>query len=223
MYLIPFEYGVFRRISKFLAAFILLAVPATAETVRIVALGDSLTAGYGLQTEDGFVPRLQAFLDDKNVDAMIVNAGVSGDTSAGGLERVNWALQGEVHGMILALGANDMLRGFSPKLTKENLSQIIEIAIEKDIDVLLVGVEATQNFGPTYKASFDALYAELEATYGVPLYDNFLGAISRDRTIEEMRPYLQPDGLHPNVKGVQMIVDEIGWPVMGLIDGMDHW
>ncbi len=223
MHLNLLKYGVFRAVSKFLAVFIFFAQPVTAETVQIVALGDSLTSGYGLQDGQGFVPRLQAFLDDKNVDAVIVNAGVSGDTSAGGLERANWALQGDVHGMILALGANDMLRGFSPKLTKENLSQIIEIAIEKNIDVLLVGVEASQNFGPTYKKSFDALYSELETTYGVQLYGNFLGAISRDRTIEEMRPYLQPDGLHPNAEGVQMIVDEMGWSVMGLIDRMDHW
>lgn len=214
------EYGPFRSISKLLAAIILLAGPAFADPVKIVALGDSLTAGYGLPTEDGFVPQLQAFLDDQRVEAVIVNAGISGDTSAGGLERANWVMQPDVDGMILALGANDMLRGFSPKITRKNLSGIIEIALAKEIDVLLVGIEATQNFGPTYKREFDGLYAELAETYGVELYENFMAAISRDRDLETMRPFMQRDGLHPNADGVALMVEEMGPVVMGLIDRM---
>ncbi|MDP7151438.1 MAG: arylesterase [Paracoccaceae bacterium] len=214
------EYGPFRAVSKLLAVIFLLSAPAYAEPVKIVALGDSLTAGYGLAAEDGFVPQMQAFLDNQGVDAVIVNAGVSGDTSAGGLERANWVMPPDVDGLILALGANDMLRGFSPKLTRRNLSQIIEIAQGKEIAVLLVGIESTQNFGPTYKASFDGIYAELQKTYGVDLYENFMAAIARDRDLEAMRPYMQRDGLHPNADGVGLIVGDMGWSVMELIDRM---
>lgn len=218
-----FEYGVFRAFSKVALALMLWIGVANAEPVKIVALGDSLTQGYGLAAEDGFVPRLQAWLDDQNVEAEIINAGVSGDTSTGGLERVNWVLQGEVHGMILALGGNDMLRGFPPELTKANLAKIIEIADEKNIDVLLIGMEASSNYGPTYKAEFDAIYSELEHIYGVQTYGNFLGAIARDRTLEDMQIYMQGDGLHPNAEGVKLIVDELGWSVLGLIDRLDHF
>lgn len=216
------EYGPFRSISKLLGVIFLLGGPAFAEPVKIVALGDSLTAGYGLPLEQGLVPQLQAFLDDQDVQAEIVNAGISGDTSAGGLERANWVMQPDVDGLILALGANDMLRGFSPKITRANLSQIIEIALGKEINVLLVGIEASQNFGPTYKREFDGLYEELETTYGVDLYGNFMAAISRDRDLEGMRPFMQPDGLHPNADGVALVVDELGWSVMGLIDRMAY-
>jgi len=215
-----FEYGVFRSISKLVLGLFLALSAANAEPVKIVALGDSLTAGYGLPPEDGFVPQLQALLDAQGVQAQIVNAGVSGDTTAGGLERVNWVLAGGADGMILALGGNDMLRGFPPELTRGNLAKIIETAQAQDIDVLLVGVEASQNYGPTYKAQFDAIYGALAETYGIDLYENFLGAIARDRTLEEMRPLMQADGLHPNAEGVGLIVDEMGKAVMGLIEGM---
>lgn len=113
-----------------------------------------------------------------------------------------------------------MLRGFSPKITHENLSQIIEIALGKEIAVLLVGIEATQNFGPTYKREFDGPYAVLAEDYGLELFENFMAPISRDRDLEGMRPFMQPDGLHPKADGVALVVEELGWSVMGLIDGM---
>lgn len=213
-----FKYGVFRSISKLVLGLFLSITAANAEPVKIVALGDSLTAGYGLATHEGFVPRLQAWLDAQGVQALIINAGVSGDTTAGGLERVNWVLAGGADGMIVALGGNDMLRGFPPELTRGNLAKIIETAQEQEIDVLLVGVEASQNYGPSYKAQFDAIYADLAETYDVPLYENFLATIARDRTLEEMRPLMQTDGLHPNAEGVQLIVNDMGPSVMGLIE-----
>jgi acyl-CoA thioesterase-1 len=215
-----FKYGVFRSISKLVLGLFLSITAANAEPVKIVALGDSLTAGYGLATHEGFVPRLQAWLEAQGAQAQIVNAGVSGDTTAGGLERVNWVLAGGADGMIVALGGNDMLRGFPPELTQDNLAKIIEAATAKDIDVLLVGVEASQNYGTTYKAQFDAIYRTLAETYDVPLYENFLAPIARDRTLEEMRPLMQADGLHPNAEGVQVIVNGMGPSVMRLIEGM---
>lgn len=215
-----FEYGPFRSISKLLAAIILLCGPAFAEPVKIVALGDSLTAGYGLPLEQGLVPQMQAYLDARGLEVVLVNAGVSGDTSAGGLERANWVMQPDVDGLILALGANDMLRGFSPKITSANLSKIIEIALGKEIDVLLVGIEATQNFGPTYKREFDGLYAVLAEEFGVRLFENFMAPISRGRDLEGMRPFMQPDGLHPNADGVALVVEELGEVVGEWVGGM---
>jgi len=216
-------YGLRRWGGKAAVAVILSGSPLHAEQITIVALGDSLTQGYGLPQGAGFVPVLERWLRDQNVDVKVQNAGVSGDTTSGGLERADWALAGTVHGVILAMGGNDMLRGFPPELVRENLSKIIEIALAKDIDVLLVGMKATNNFGQTYKAAFDGLYPSLAEEYGVDFYPDFIGAIARDRSMGEMQAFLQRDGLHPNVQGVEMIVDEMGHAVLGLIDRMDHW
>ena len=216
-------YGLRQWCGKAAVAVILSATSVQAVQINIVALGDSLTQGYGLGTHEGFVPVLEGWLRDQNIDARITNAGVSGDTTSGGLERADWALSGDVHGVILAMGGNDMLRGFPPELVRANLAKIIEVAIAKDIDVLLVGMKAINNFGQGYKDAFDGLYPSLAEEYGVAFYADFIGAISRDRSMAEVQNYMQGDGLHPSAEGVQMIVDEIGFPVMGLIDRMDHW
>ena len=216
-------YGLRSWCGKAMLALLLTASSAQAVQINIVALGDSLTQGYGLPDWEGFVPVLEGWLQDQNVDARIINAGVSGDTSAGGLERAEWALYGDIHGVIIAFGGNDMLRGFPPELVRSNLAQIIEIAQGNDVDVLLVGMSATMNYGQDYKETFDAVYPSLAEEYGVDLYADFIGAISRDRNMAEIQEFMQGDGLHPTAEGVQMIVDEMGHSVLGLIDRMDHW
>lgn len=216
-------YGLRHWCGKVAVAVTLAATPVHAAQITIVALGDSLTHGYGLPHWEGFVPVLEEWLQDKNINVNINNSGVSGDTTAGGLERAEWELYGEVHGVILALGVNDMLRGLPPELVRSNLGQIIEIAQGYDVDVLLVGVKATNNFGQGYKDAFDSIYPSLAEEYGVDFYSDFIGAITRDRSLSEVQDYMQGDVLHPNAQGVEMIVDEMGFPVMGLIDRMDHW
>ena len=201
----------------------LTASAVQAERITIVALGDSLTQGYGLPDWEGFVPVMEGWLHAKGVDVQVNNAGVSGDTSAGGLERAEWALYGKVHGVIIAFGGNDMLRGFPPELVRSNLAQIIEIAQGYEVDVLLVGMSATLNYGQQYKDEFDAVYPSLAEEYGVALYPDFIGAITDGRTMAEIQEFMQGDGLHPTAEGVQMIVGEMGHSVLGLIDRMDHW
>ena len=134
---------------------LILPLQAMAEEVRILALGDSLTAGYGLPEESGFVPQLQGWLNDHGEDVVIVNAGVSGDTTAGGLSRVEWSLTPEIDAMIVALGGNDVLRGVDPASTRKNLEGILAVADARDLPVLVIGLQASRNFGADFKAAFD--------------------------------------------------------------------
>jgi acyl-CoA thioesterase I len=195
---------------------------AQAETVTIAALGDSLTQGYGLAQQDGFVPQLQSWLQDKGVDVVLINAGVSGDTTAGGASRVAWTLTSEVDGMIVALGGNDLLRGIDPEVSRENLDKILAVAAEANVRVLLVGMEAPGNYGPEYKASFDAIYPELAEQYGT-LYEAsfFTGITGETADPAQMRDFMQADGIHPNPEGVQRIVDTIGPRVLELIERIE--
>ena len=149
------QYGACQRISKATAVLLLSTTAVFAEPITIAAMGDSLTQGYGLQAEQGFVPQLQAWLDENGADAKIVNAGVSGDTTAGGLARAAWTLTPDVDAMIVALGGNDMLRGIDPAASKANLAGILDAAAAQDVDVLLIGMQAPGNFGPAYKEAFD--------------------------------------------------------------------
>ncbi len=189
-----------------LAIFSVFSLKAEAASpVRIVALGDSLTAGYGLESGQGFVSKLQEKLIAEGIQATINNAGVSGDTSAGGLSRVDWAVEGnpKPNLVIVALGANDMLRGLDPSVTKKNLSAILDKLKEKKIPVLLVGMQSPLNLGPFFKGKFNRIYKELADEYDVPLYPFFLEGVA-------MRgEYNQPDGIHPNQKGVEIMVDNI--------------
>ncbi len=197
--------------------FVLGAGAAVAE-VTIAALGDSLTAGYGLPTEDGFVPQMQGWLRYQGFDVTLVNAGVSGDTTAGGQSRVDWTLTSEVDGMILALGANDLLRGIDPTVSKANLRGILEAAREADVGVLLVGMEASSNFGLDYKQAFDAMFPALAAEFDVPLYPYwFEGLRGAGSTPVEVRDYMQPDGIHPNAEGVELIVEDMGPAVRNFV------
>lgn len=195
------------------------AGPAAAETV-IAALGDSLTHGYGLSPEDGFVPQLQRWLDDRGADVRLINAGVSGDTTAGGAARIAWTLTPEVDAVIVALGGNDVLRGIDPAVARANLDQILRTAVDADVDVLLIGIEVPANYGPEYKTAFDAIYADLADEYGALLVENFLGAILTPDP-SDMRVWLQEDGLHPNAEGVSRIVAAIGPSVLDLVQRAD--
>ena len=174
---------------------------AIAETpVKIVALGDSLTAGLGLPEKDGFVPRLQAALTAKGIAAAIMNAGVSGDTAAGGLARLDWSVPEGTDAVILELGANDMLRGFKPQVTRDALDKILQHLKERHIAVLLCGMRAAPNLGGDFTRSFEPIFPELAAKYGVLLYPFFLDGVAGDRSLN------QHDGLHPTAAGVDTIV-----------------
>lgn len=176
-----------------------------AEPVRIVALGDSLTAGYGMESGQDFATKLQEKLISEGIDAKVDNAGVSGDTSAGGLSRVDWAVDGDPKPrlVIVALGANDMLRGVDPAVTKKNLSAILDKLKDKDIPVLLAGMRSPMNLGPFFSGKFDRIYNELSDEYDVPLYPFFLDGVAMKAE------YNQGDGIHPNQKGVAIMVDNI--------------
>ena len=201
-----------------LAALCLLAAPAAAEEATIVALGDSLTQGYGLPEAEGFVPQMQDWLDARGAEVALVNAGVSGDTTAGGLARVEWSLTPEVDGMILALGGNDLLRGIDPAVSRANLRGILEAAEARDLPVLLVGLEATGNYGPDYKAAFDAMYPDLARAYDTLYAENFLAPLAEDGDPAAARRFLQSDGIHPNAEGVARIVAALGPKVVDLAE-----
>jgi acyl-CoA thioesterase-1 len=182
-----------------------LAAPARAEDgkVKVVALGTSLTAGYGLEQAEGFVPQLQAALEAKGLDVEVENAGVSGDTSAGGLARLDWSIDDDVDAVIVELGSNDALRGFDPQQTRDNLTAILEALAARDLPVLLTGMLAPPNLGEEYGAEFAAIYPDLASRYGVLFYPFFLEGVAADAALN------QPDGIHPNADGVQVIVEAI--------------
>lgn len=191
---------------------------AEAEPVTVAALGDSLTQGFGLTPNDGFVPQLQAWLDGQGADVQMINAGVSGDTTAGGLSRIEWTLTPDVDALIVALGGNDLLRGIDPAASRANLSGILQVADARGLPVLLVGMEAPSNYGAEYKAAFDAIYRELAEEFGALYHENFLGALldgnDRQTALTEL---MQSDAVHPNAAGVALIIADIGPQVMELV------
>ena len=196
-----------------------LARAAAADPVTIAALGDSLTQGYGLPDGEGLVPQLQAWLRARGHDVTVINAGVSGDTTAGGLSRIDWTLTPEVRGVIVALGANDMLRGVDPAAVRANLDGILKVADTRGVPVLLVGMAAAGNYGPGYKADFDAIYPDLAAAHGTLYLRDFLAGLAQPPSQEALaRQYLQPDGLHPNPAGVALMVASLGPEVEALLD-----
>jgi len=187
-----------------------------AEPVTITALGDSLTQGFGLPAEQGFVPQLEAWLRENGADVTLINAGVSGDTTAGGLARASWTLTPDVDAMIVTLGGNDFLRGIDPATSRANLTGILEAARGAEVDVLLVGMRAPGNYGPNYKTAFDTMYPELARDFDTLYLDNFFGGIGVSEPAEA-RAYMQADGVHPNAQGVLKIVESFGPLVMELI------
>ena len=191
---------------------------AAADAVKIVALGDSLTQGYGLPPEQGFVPQLQAWLSAQGAEATVVNAGVSGDTTAGGLERADWAMEPGTRALIVELGGNDMLRGLDPAEARGNLRGILDKARAKGLPVLLVGVTAPGNYGTDYKDAFDAIWPDLSAEYGTLVIPDFLGPIRAAVAAgTPMSDVVQEDGLHPSAKGVALIVAATGPKVVELL------
>ncbi|MBU2994453.1 arylesterase [Octadecabacter sp. 1_MG-2023] len=197
---------------------ILTVSMAQAETATIAALGDSLTQGYGLPIEDGFVPQLEAWLRAEGADVEVINAGVSGDTTAGGLSRVAWTLTPDVDALILNLGGNDLLRGIDPAVSRANLDGILQVATEAGVDVLLVGLDAPGNYGTDYEVAFEGMFPELAETYGADLYESFFAPLEADTNVTAARAaYMQADGIHPNAAGVARIVSGIGPSVLDLI------
>lgn len=214
------RYGAQRALGK---AFITLIfpisvaiTPAHAEVPEIVALGDSLTAGYGLAEGEGFVPQLQAWLATQGSAAKVVNAGVSGDTSAGGLSRLDWSLGDGTDALIVTLGGNDLLRGLDPAMTRSNIDQILTKAKARGLKVLLVGLPGPANFGPEWKAEFDAIFPDLAAKHGIALAPNFLAGLGGPDPVA-LQALMQPDQIHPNAEGVKKIVAVIGPQVQALL------
>jgi len=182
------------------------AAPAMAQgerPLRIVALGDSLTAGYGLSSQAAFPAQLQEALKARGHNVEIVNAGVSGDTAAGGLERLDWSVGEGVDGVILELGANDMLRGVDPAATKRSLETIVQRLKGRNIPVLMAGMLASRNLGPDYAARFDAIYPDIAKAHGLVLYPFFLDGVAGQRNLN------LADGIHPNPEGVKVIVERM--------------
>ena len=174
---------------------------------RIVVLGDSLTAGLGLPLASAFPTRLQRHLDDEALKYTVVNAGVSGDTSAGGLSRLDWALDGDVRVLVVALGGNDGLRGLPVNELSSNLSQIIERAQARGVKVALAGMEAPPNYGVEYTLEFHKAYPALAKKYQVPLIPFLLERVAG---ISDLN---QADGIHPTAEGAQIVADNV-WAVL---------
>jgi acyl-CoA thioesterase-1 len=205
-------YGSFRaavqtllRIAGFsaLLAAVAVAAPAADRPVKIVALGDSLTAGYGLAASDAFPAKLEKALKARGLAVEVTNAGVSGDTASGGLARLDWAVPPDTDAVIVELGANDMLQGKDPKLARQALDEIVRRLTERRIAVLLAGMRAAPNLGPDYARQFEAIYPDLANRYDVVFDPFFLDGIAADSRLN------QRDGLHPTKAGVDAIVTRI--------------
>ena len=204
-----------RPINAFLLALALLLGHAASAgpAKKLLVLGDSLSAGYGLVADEGFIAKLGSALTSAGRDIVMVNGAVSGDTSAGGLARLDWSLGDNPDFALVELGANDALRGLDPKAMEANLDAILGKLGARHIPVLLIGMYAPRNLGRDYDEAFDGAFARLAAKHGVPLYPFFLDGVATDPALN------QPDGLHPNAKGVDVIVAKIMPYVTRLIDG----
>jgi len=179
----------------------LLVTPAGAvsDQVRILALGDSLTAGYGLAQSDSFPSQLARKLQTAGIQSKIINAGVSGDTTSSALQRLDWLMDGRYDLVIIELGANDALRALDPMLTRQNLEKIVEKLKSKDTPILLAGMKAPRNLGPNYAKRFDGLFLAIARHYNLHFYPFFLDGVAADPALNQL------DGLHPNAKGVAII------------------
>ena len=186
-----------------LAVVLAAASPGAARTIRLVVLGDSLTAGLGLPPGKAFPDRLQAALRARGLDVDVLNAGVSGDTAADGLARYDWAVPANADALIVELGANDMLRGLEPEATKKALSAILDKAHAARLPTLIAGMRAAPNLGAEYDRAFDAIYPALAKDHDVALYPFFLDGVAGDPKLN------QADGMHPTAEGVGVIVERI--------------
>ena len=199
-----------------------LAAPALAQTpagqggkpIRMVVLGDSLSAGLGLPGPAAFPARLQKALKSNGIDVDMINAGVSGDTSSGGRDRLDWSVPEGTEVVIVELGANDAMRGIDPKITREALSEIVTRLKARKIAVLLCGMLAPPNYGSEFAARFNSIYPDLSKSFAVPLYPFFLEGVAADARLN------QPDGLHPTAEGVDVIVKNILPTVQALLGAL---
>ncbi|MCA1406980.1 arylesterase [Ensifer sp. IC3342] len=191
----------FLRFFLSLAMTIALSSAVRAESVSLVGFGDSLMAGYQLPPEDAFPVRLEKALEDKGFDVTITNAGVSGDTTSGGLARIDWSVPDGTKGVILELGANDALRGIPPEQSRKNLEAMIARLKERGIAVLLAGMMAPPNMGADYAARFNPIYPELAAKYDLEFYPFFLDGVAIEAALK------LEDGMHPNSRGVGEMVE----------------
>lgn len=189
---------------------------ASAEPLRIVAFGDSLMAGYRLDAGESFPEKLELALREEGHDVVITNASVSGDTTSGGLSRLDWSIPDDTDLVILELGANDMLRGIAPELSETNLASMIERLRERDIAVVLAGMLAAPNLGQDYADRFNGIYPRLAQIYDVPLYEFFLDGVAAepDRLLD--------DGMHPNPLGVDVIVERFLPVIRSVIEGLQR-
>ncbi|MDQ0472482.1 arylesterase [Labrys wisconsinensis] len=185
-----------------------------AEPLKVVALGDSLTAGLGLPASDAFPAKLQAALAARGLAAVIDNAGVSGDTAASGLARLDWSVPDGTKAVLVELGANDMLRGIDPAATRAALDAIVTRLQARGIAVMLLGMRAAPNLGPDYQKAFDAIFPDLAARHGVALYPFFLDGVAGERALN------QADGMHPTAAGVDVIVARSAPAVATFLQGV---
>ena len=200
------------KVAALLLALIFAADTAQAGQKVILTFGDSLTAGYGLPAADAFVARLQAALRARGRNVRVRNGSVSGDTTAGGRARLAWTLSGQIDLVILELGANDGLRGVDPGETRRNLDAMLTALGKRKITVLLAGMLAPPNLGPDYARDYNGLYPDLAKKHGVALYPFFLEGVAAQAALN------QPDGLHANAAGVQVIVDAMTPHVLELLN-----
>lgn len=209
-------YGGARLVVNCALALLLFVIPTSASAAaRILALGDSITAGYGLPPGNALPVRLEERLRADGFDATVINGGVSGDTTAGGLARLEWALRDKPRYALVALGANDALRGLDPGQAYDNLDKILARLEAAGVKALLVGMQAPSNWGRDYQAKFDMIYPELAAKYRVPLYPFLLDGVALDAKLN------QGDGLHPNAAGVAVIVERLAPAVEALLRGTE--
>jgi acyl-CoA thioesterase-1 len=206
----------FKHALALAALFLAIATPAMAAPIKILAMGTSLTQGYGLPPGTEIPAVLQARLKSKGIDTTVINAGVSGDTSAGGLSRIDWSLADHPNAAIIELGSNDALRGIDPAQTEKNLSAILKKLKEAHVPVLLLGMRAPKNFGPEYETKFDPIYPRLAKTYGTLLYPFVLDGVALNPKLN------QADGIHPNPTGVKIIVAKILPDVLMLVAKVKH-
>jgi acyl-CoA thioesterase-1 len=205
-----FAAGVKSRLGVLLA-FVLVLSPAVwtgtahaqSEPVKLAVLGDSIAAGYGLAPDQAFPVRLQAALASQGRKVTVLNHGVSGDTTSGGLERIDWMLADKPDIVLVELGGNDMLRGTDPATTERNLDAIIAKLKGAAVTVWLAGMVAPRNLGPEYTTAFDAIYGKLAAKYDVPLYPFLLDGVAQTDGLN------QADGIHPNIKGVDVLIERL--------------
>ena len=191
------------RIISVIAVLLFSLQGAFAKPVTLLVLGDSLSAGLGLSPQEAFPAKLETALKSRYPDLKIVNAGVSGDTAADGLARLDWALTDDVGGLIVELGANDALRGLDVAQTEQALDGIMAVAVAKKLPALILGMKAPPNMGPDYVARFDGLYPRLAEKYQALLYPFYLDGVAADASLN------QADGMHPNARGVDLIVSKI--------------